>query len=224
MTYTVEDLLNQVQELIGEGPGDFYNIGSRLRDLNTAQEEMVAQSRALPAETTISIVAGTQAYDLPVDFLMFGRLEPQFVETANSNLRYTLEVIGERTAEELFPNWRDTTTTYRGTPEYLVEIKEQVYVFPVPNRAGTLTLPYIERPTDLAELDDVAFGGIEKLQRFAPGLAYYVANKIMLPRSPQYAMVLNEIYEGQLRKMTHSLRDNPQRRSFRKVVPITTWS
>lgn len=223
MTYTVEDLFAYVQELVGEGPGDFYNISSRLRDLNTAQEEMIARSRALPTETTVSVVAGTQTYSLPDDFLMFGRLEPQFVETSSSN-RYPLEVIGERTAEELYKNWRDTGTNYRGTPQYIVEIKEQIYLFPVPARAGTLTLPYIQRPTDLAELTDNPFSGIEKLQRFAPGLAYYTANRIMLPRSPEYARTLHAMYLEEVRKMTHSLRDNPQRRSFRKVASMSNWS
>ena len=223
MTYTVEDLLAQVQELIGEGPGDFYNLSSRLRDLNIAQEEMVQRSRALPTETEISVVAGTQTYALPDNFLMFGRFEPQFVETSGNN-RYSLEVIGERVAEEMFPNWRDTTTNYRGTPQYIVEVQEEIYLFPTPNAAGTLTLPYIERPTDLAEMTDEAFSGIERLQRFAPGLAYYVANKIMLPRNPQTAMVYHSMYTEEVRKMTASLRNNPQRRSFRKVVPMSNWS
>lgn len=222
MAWTVQNLLDLTQELIGEPVGGFYNIGTRLLHFNSAQEQFINRTHALLTETDLTIDSGDRTVAIPSDFLTFGKLDPTWV--ASNGDPTMLKVIPINQAEDLHPLWRDTTDRETGTPAYLALQDDSIYIFPEPDADGTLTLPYVQRPTELADVTDEAFNGEARLQMFAPALAYFAANIIMLPRSPQTALTYHEMFELEVRKARSYLYKNPQERHYRSTARLDRWS
>jgi len=204
---TVSDLLDTVQELLGEPVGSFYNISRRLSHMNQAQREMVEEARALVSEDSIAVVAGTRDYDIAADFMTFSQEAPYFTDLSSN--RTNLEVVTPGFLDQAHPYWQQDST-HSGTPRYILLENGSFTLHPNPDSAGTLTVPYIVDPTELAEMDDVPFNGISRLNRHSMGLAYYSAFLSGIGLVPQQAMVYKDLYEKEVREMRHYVRTTPQ--------------
>lgn len=215
---TVRDLMDTVQELLGEPIGGFYNISRRLSHMNQAQREMVEEARALLSSGTVNVVSGTRDYDVPTGFMTFSQESPYFVPTSGSS-RVTLKVTTESFLDDAYPQWQDDDT-YEGTPMYIVLRNGTLTLHPNPDAAGTLTVPFVVDPTELADMDDVPFNGISRLNRHAMGLAFYSAFLSAMGRAPQQAMVYKDLYEKELREMRHYVRTSPQHQLSVRPKPL----
>lgn len=214
---TVGDLLDTVQELLGEPVGGFYNISRRLSLMNQAQREMVEESRALVSTLEESVSSGTRTYNLPSDFLTFSQERPYFTDSGGD--RSNLKVVTPSFLDQVNPHWQDDTR-HSGTPMYLVLENGTLTLHPNPDSSGTLTVPYIVDPTELADVDDVPFDGVTRLNRHAMGLAYYAAYIGAMGMSAQQAFAYKDMYEKELREMRHYVRTTPQNHLEVRPTPL----
>ena len=205
--WNVRRLLDHVQELVGEMPGSFYNISTRLDLMNQAQRELNHETRALAAVQAIPVVQGTRGYTLAFDFLSPDQQAPYFETTAGavSGVRVVNAAYMDRT----LPGWQDASLS-TGTPTHLIVRNGGVTLYPTPDASGTLHLPYLVEPDPLERDEDVPFNGDSSLNRFAPALAYKVAFVVTLARAPTIASAFQDLYEKQERLMRHFVRSNPQ--------------
>lgn len=216
--WTVEQILDQIQEAIGEPPGSFYNISTRLQLLNQAQREMIQEARADVDTHEFSIVVNTSEYTLPSDFLTYGKEQPWFEDNNGSTHKLTVVDVGWM--DMVFPGWRNTTNPSKGTPDYIVMIGEnKIHLYPTPNKTGDVHIPYIPDPDELEEFEDTIFNDRQDLNRFAMGLVYKIASSYLLPRAPQLGQLYEERYRDELHRMRRHIRTNPQH--YPTVRPTT---
>lgn len=216
MTWDVEALLNHIQELLGEPVGAFYNISTRLSQLNMAQRTLVEETRALSSTATLSLTTSTNEYSVPVDFLTFDAQAPYLIEAGDTTpipVKVTTPSILDKTS----PGWQDTTQT--GRPTKIIRRGSTLTVVPTPDASYTLYLPYTVEPDELTDMTDVPFNGDLSLNRFAPLLAYAVARTHMIARAPQLAEMFEAMYTREERKMRHFVRSNPQH--HQTILPPT---
>lgn len=207
--WTVKDLLDHVQELIGEPVGGYYNISTRLRQLNQAQREMVQDTRALTGKAEITTAVDQTTYYLPDDFLSYAKEQPYYEDTLNTTTK--LKVVDTDWMDDIDPSWRDDRAAASGTPQYMVMTAAQEFVlYPVPNEVGTVHVPYVLDPDELADFNDEVFNGVTNMNRYAVGLAYKVAAMFIMPRVPQLGQQYLGMYQKELRQMRHDVRSNPQ--------------
>lgn len=219
----VEDLLNHIQELVGEPVGGYYNISTRLKQLNQAQREMVQDTRALVNSINIAVDANQSTVYLPDDFLTYAKEQPYFTDSTADI--HKLQVVDLDFMDETYPTWREGTSV--STPMYLVMTgSQQVDLYPLSAEGGTLTVPYVVDPDELVDVDDEVFNGVTNLNRYAFGLAYKVAAMYMMPRAPQLGQQYLAMYNRELRQMRQDVRSNPQHtQTLRpKGYPRRTWS
>ena len=211
-TWKVKDILNHVQDLIGEPVGSFYNVSTRLTQINQAQRELVQDTRAIQDVAIIPAVVGQAEYDLPSDFLTYGREQPYYSNAISATQK--LQVVDVGWLDETFPHWRDATLSANATPKYLADIGQMKFVLHVtPGDLGTIYVPYVVAPTDVETLEDEVFNGIETVNRYSLALAYKVAAVYMMPRVPQLGQQYLSMYNRELRQMRHDLRVNPQKQA-----------
>jgi len=209
--WKVKDILNHIQELVGEPVGGFYNISTRLKQLNQAQRELVQDTRALAQTITIPLELGQSEYILPGDFLTFGKETPYFTDAITTQ---KLQVVDVSWMDEMYPHWRANNVVTAGLPTHLVATQGyQFTLYPEPNRPGSVVVPYIIDPDNLQEMDDDLFNGNDLMNRYAPALAYKVAATYMMPRVPQLGQQYLAMYNRELREMRHNLRSSPQHKS-----------
>ena len=206
--WNVETLLNHVQELLGEPVGSFYNISTRLDLMNQAQNTMNEETRAIVDRAEIATTIGERFYDLPEDFQTFDLESPLYVSITGQRIEPKVVDIGFLST--IRPQWQDETG-HRGVPEFIVVRNSQVMLYPTPVQPGTLHVPYVVFPEPLVDMEDVPFNGIPRLNRFATGLAYWVAFIQTLGRAPQLAGNYRQMYTEQERMLRHFTRTNPQK-------------
>ncbi len=209
--WTLKDILDHVQELVGEPIGGFFNISARLRLINQAQREMVLNTKALTFDAKPLVTAGDPEVPLPMDFLTFGKEQPYFVESLQGRT-HKLEVVDPGLMDDQFPHWRDSSLSHTSIPRYLVHSSPvEVYLYPVPGVGGTLVIPYVVEPDELRELGDEVFNGVEMMSVYAPALAYKVAATHLTVRAPQLAQQYMSTYYREMRQLRHDIRVSSQR-------------
>lgn len=220
--WKVSDVLEHIQELVGEPAGSYYNLSSRLRQLNQAQREMVEEARALERKVEIETQTGQQTYYLPDDFLTYAKQTPYLTDAMNNT--YQLRVVDVNFMDTAFPGWQDEgKLNSQGKPQYMVMKTGQRFdLWPVPGvPLSVVHVPYIGDPVELTDLDDEVFDGYTHLNRFAMGLAYKVASQFMMPRAPELGRQYMTDYNREVRKMRSATRTNPQ---HGQVVRPTTYA
>ena len=204
--WTLNTILSHVQDLVGEPQDSFYSLSLRKNYVNRAQDEMIRETLALTNEAEISVAIEQHEIDLPEDFLTFSKEQPYWEDSLNE---LALDLKAPGLVEVRYPTWRNPDKT-SGTPEYLVQRNGKLILVPTPRDAGTVKLPYVVAPTPLEDPEDEPFNGSRGANVFAVGIAYRVAHIIMLPRAPQYAKELEQLYVREERKMRTWARSSPQ--------------
>lgn len=70
--YTLSDILDQIQELMGQPQGSFYNMESRMRAIQATHDSLVRETGALIRRGRAEVVEGeTVVNSFPDDFLAF---------------------------------------------------------------------------------------------------------------------------------------------------------
>lgn len=207
--WQASNLLDMTQELVGEPVGGFYNISQRLAHMSQAQRALVDESNALSVEATITTTSGIASYDLPTGFLHFGKHQPVATPVSLSSPQTPVEVAANIFMDQTYPGWRNGNQT--GTPRYLVQEGGSIYLYPTPDSTMNLHFNYVPDPNALVGMDDVPFNGRDDLNRYGPALAYHAAFIHLLPRAPQLAQMMQNLYTDEEKKMRHFVRTNPQK-------------
>lgn len=213
--WTAGTLLDLTQELIGEPVGGFYNTAMRLAQMNAFQRELVEETRALTAEEKYDLVAGTATVTLPEAFLTFDLQSPYLLE--DTTYRGNVQVKPTSFLDTAYPGWQADEET--GYPRFLVLRGETLTLYPIPQDGLTLVLPYVPTPANMSERSDLPFDGNERLNRFAPALAYITASSHLMMRNPPVSNALREYYQREVRAMRSAVRSNPQYRPRVRQVP-----
>ena len=209
--WRVSDVLDQIQELVGEPAGAYYNISNRLNQLNQAQREMVEDSRAIHKEIEIPTEIGKRTYILPDNFLTYSKVSPFYKEASNNV--YLLKVVDTGFMDIVLPGWqKDSPLPPTGKPQYIVMTGVQEFELHPASSDPTakIVINYVVDPPALTDLTDEIFAGHTSLNRFGYALALKVAAMYMMPRSPQLGQQYLGQYNAELRKMRALVRSNPQ--------------
>lgn len=207
--WTAEALLDHTQDLLGEPTGAFYNISTRLAQMNAYQRQLVHDTRAITAVAELTWPAGANQLALPEGFLSFSQETPLLDGQV-------AELISLARLEAVRPGWQ---LGGYGPPYLLAYQAGLLRVSPAPESSVSLYLPYVKAPADMVAMSDRPFDGLETLDRFAPLLALKVAATLLLTRAPQVASALEgELRRGE-RQMTHFVRANPQQGLAIRPIP-----
>lgn len=224
MLLTVETLLDQVQQLIGEPVGGYYNISQRLAQLSQAQMELVDETSAIQENVELEVTANVAEVELPVDFQRLGDRLPLYIPDSG-NYGYPVEVVPPRKLDYELPGWRRGNSV--GTPRYAVQEGTSLILYPVPRDSGKLDLNYVAIPEPLVSLDQVPFNGRRDLNRFAMALAYKVAFLVVIARAPELGSYYKRLYDEEERKLRHYVRSNGQKAQvtyfYRKPRPAPIY-
>ena len=218
--WTVETVLNKIQQLIGEPEGSFYNIAQRLADVNKAHQEMIRESGALLKEFNATTSAsfgsfsdafseafagGTAAqFVLPNDFLKLGPRQPVALEGSSS---YPLEVVPNRYLDERFPAWQHRNSLW-GRPQFLLLENNVVLPYAVPAGPFSISMHYVYAPP-LPNFTDIPFDARPDLNEFSPGIAYRVVSYLLLFANPTAADYMRNLYRQEVNRMRHFTRTSP---------------
>lgn len=204
MEVTAGDVLVQVQRLLGEPAGSYYDMRFRLQQLNMAQVEMIQD--AVGSISTIEIpVSGTDVY-LPDDYTTTAKQKPYF--KSEQGHVYSLRVEDVTFMDTYMHDWQDERG---GFPRFvIVDGSRRVRVFPTPD-SGVLVFPYTNAPEVLWGEDDLIFSGDPTLARYSTGLAYKVAAHEIMGVSPEQGQRFLNLYNQELRRMRESRRTSPSR-------------
>ena len=204
-----------VQSLMGQPKGGFHNTYYRLMLMNQAQREMSEEARALNALATIPVSIRQDTYDFPDDFLTFAKQRPYVVDPPGANINtdiattYPLIVQSPIKMDRMYPFWVDPDTPT--TPAFLIQLNDQIRLYPTPDRGYDLKLPYLVDPDELTENpDSVPFNGVRYFNRFAVGIAYKTAELEITGRDARQGFVYSEMYRKELRAFRTHVRSNPQ--------------
>lgn len=211
MQVTAGNVLSQVQKLIGEPAGGYYDMRHRLQQVSLAQREMVQD--ALGSVRSLEIeVAGEDIY-LPDDFSGVGKENPYFVSPQGTSSK--LRVVNPSWMDAYVADWQDGGR--KGSPQYLItDGSRRVRLWPK-GAAGTLVITYVDAPDDVRDEDDLIFDGDPMLARFSQGLAYKVAANELMGINPDLGGRYLSYYRQELGRMREVRRTSPGR--YQKARP-----
>lgn len=144
-----------------------YSDTDLLGFLNDGQREANSYAWLLKSSYTFTLSGGTTEYAMPSDFMATWRVE------------YARKKLDQTSINELDANsvsWK----TASGTPQkyYLYTASTTLMGFqPAPTvlTTATVTVYYIQQPTDLTSTASTPFNGWVQLQPYHSSLAYYIA-------------------------------------------------
>lgn len=223
--YTVENILDKVQELIGQPIGSFYSISNRIATANAIQRDMVRESNALIGYSTLNVGSGfgsfssafSSAFDsspgtsssliLPDDFMHFSSRRPII---SDGSLQIPIPVVSPRFMDNEYPSWRyhDSVSF---SPRYLTKDGRFIGPYPFPIEAFTLEFNYVKTPEELTSLSQLPFDEREDINEFAQGIAYRMASDLMLSINPSVAEYLRRLYNDEVARLRHFTRVDPQK-------------
>lgn len=138
MTNTaVSALITKARRRINEDSTTFFPDADFIDFADEGQKYFVRQTRYLEDTDSQAAVSGTQAYDLPTDFLALIRL------TFNGKKidRVSFYEIDELNLDE---------TSYSGTPTLYYILNDKIYLIPTPSSTDTIKLYYYKSPATLS--------------------------------------------------------------------------
>lgn len=179
------------RELGSADRSQLFTTARRKAAINAGQLEWVKRTECLQKQTTITLVSGTQEYDVEAtvtDFIQIAEQGPSIKIVRGTTTRYiegddlSLTSVGRLNVEE--PGWRAVSA---GTPTTWYVRRDggtvNVGLHPKPSiTAGdtwTLITPYVILPADLsADADEpftVSANPIKSLRPWHRGLVYFAA-------------------------------------------------
>lgn len=171
MAYTTGDLVSRVQRRIRDTG---YSSSEILEYLNDTQNDIANEYRlpffqATQAYTLTSGVADiTNGSGLPATFAQAIDL------TLTSGSEKVLKYYDFTEIERMYPNVTDTTSHPANIPSSWYRYGDNIYVFPAPNSAYTVSLRYYKKPTELDADADVPEIPSEFAELLVLGAAYRV--------------------------------------------------
>lgn len=152
-TLRVSDVITDVRRAFGDEDSVQITDGDIIRWINAGQREIVANNPILKAKATVTTTAGTGIYSKPADVY---QLESIKYDTG------FVQPIGFEEAQARF----GPLTEDKGAPIYWYAWQDDIYLYPIPDEAKTLTVYYTKSPTavtvssDLLSIPDKYFNAL----------------------------------------------------------------
>lgn len=163
---TLQDIYDRISRAIGDISASQVDTTDIVRWANDGQMRIVRETECLQGVQQTNVVAGTDNYALPDDFLRYKR-----VTLDGRNLTFT-------TLEELdrYDAFRDVANS-RSTPGRYYRWNQKTYLFPIPASSGTTNLDvwYIRQPAALTAIGNTPSIPVqyhELLELFCKSRAY----------------------------------------------------
>ena len=137
--------------------------------INEAQRDAISDTTCIFKSAEIELVADTQSYALPTDFIASQRVTLDY---------RVLDEISKKGKDQDNSEWE----TVQGTPkDYYVNFSNRTYIYfyPYPESAsdiGTIRLDYYAQATDMTLDADVPYNSISEFTPFHKMLSYYAAH------------------------------------------------
>lgn len=203
MAYQTSDIVTLVQKRVRDSNYDSTEIVGYLND---TQNDVFNEYR-LPFMETI------QNYTVTIgvsDITNNGGLPTNYTQAIDLTNTYTSNegVIRYKDTTEidtLYPDPDDTTVNVSGVPKYWYFYAQTIKLFPVPDKAYTLTLRYYKKPTLLSANSDVPSIPSQFQELLVVGAAYRV---LQVKDSYDQASVLQNKYDELLQKLVMQTAQN----------------
>jgi len=195
------EIIEEAYERCGLEARNGYDIRTARRSLNILAQEWANRGLNLWTieEATLSLVAGTQSYNLPTDTIDVLEFKLREGSGTDQTDREITRVSVSRWADIYNKNH-----TGKPTQVYVErKLTPVVKVWPVPEEAATMAywrLRRIEDVTSAAQTFDAPM-------RFVPALVAGLAFHLSVKRAPERSQALNSYYEDQYRIAADEDRD-----------------
>lgn len=195
------ELIEEAYERCGIDPRTGYDLRTARRSLNLLAQEWANRGLNLwtVEEATLSLVAGTQSYNLPTDTIDVLEFKLR-TGTGTSQTDRELTRIS-------MPTWASITNkNSTGTPVqvYMTRgLTPAIKIWPVPTEDATLAYWRLRRVEDIQSATDT----FDAPMRFVPALIAGLAFHLAMKRAPERAPALNEYYEQQFQIAADEDRD-----------------
>jgi len=181
-----------------------YNSTKYNDAIEKSQQQFAMDSKALYADSAITMVKDQAAYSLPTDFMY---------EKAVSLNGLGLEPISRATLDfyRTSERWDDDA----GTPKYYIidpkEASKTITLFPIPNStdAGTsLVLTYYPYPAAMTADSDIPLNSSALMLQFHIGIAAYASWLLLmyLQQSPEIVQKRNELLKTYTDKINDAIQ------------------
>lgn len=222
--WSLQELLDQVQDLINQPRDAFYNITDRTKRINQAQNILVRDTESIldVAETTLNPLEF--AVLKPNDFINLAPEKPKFEPLPFGKTTH-LEVYTVRQADAWYPGWQHDldNSVNAGTPKVLVETPLGFSLYPATSVGGKVILPYVKTPTPMADPGDLPFNADPQLQEFAEAIPLKVAAGLLLSTAPQLSQLYLGLYNELLRQMRHKVKQSPHIHTYMRPNKVLNW-
>lgn len=146
---TVAAILEQVRDNLDE-PSEGQWLDAQLRRwLNAGVDELARDARFDEQQADIAVSIGTQEVTIPADVLV---IQHAYFLPTGDNRQIPLTAYHYEQMDNIWGHWQNQTT---GDPECFaprgLAPNLKVFLYPVPDRAGTLRVFYTGRPTPIAD-------------------------------------------------------------------------
>lgn len=142
---TVANIASRVRRQFGDSAGILLTDAAFIDWINDAMREIVLDNDLLKIRSTSTTLANQSNYGLPADILRF--LSVSFDGQA-------IEEISLQEARRQVPNLDNAATFAVGTPQSYWQYGNEMFLYPAPSSAKTLTLYYNRNPTLVTVVGD----------------------------------------------------------------------
>ena len=197
---TIIDDRNSTNGTIRYSSSTIYSL------INNAQRMFCITSRALEANATDDLVAGTTEYSLPSDCLYLERV------TLDINDNNGPQYIPQKTVWGLDLESTQWAVETSSPAAYYIR-NQKIGMYPFPAYSGAeLEIWYIRYPADMSAESSYVFEGHTQLEPYWEALASYAAYNIFVMEGKlQLAAQYAEVWTQMLGMFTGVYRENPNR-------------
>jgi hypothetical protein len=213
MPSQTRDSLATLTSLLIDDPNNrLFTAAQVLAKLQEAQERFVLDTRVLRDNSVITLVAGTQEYDIPTDAMDIVRVLFNGVPL-NRKSKFELSYLSGSS------RWDQDS----GTPsDYYVDLdpnNKKIGLRPIPVSSGDLPVEYVKIPPALSSGSSVPLDGHTLLVPYHNALAYWSAKELLLIRPSSdniaKAATYNKEYKDLISDCIETFKHMEQSQSWR---------
>lgn len=205
----LEEYARQNYNAVGD---TFYSQAEIFRHIFNAEMELVRETNCIRLVYTTSTVAGTQEYAKPTNSLSIKRITYDGAKISPINMREDDALTGN-----------NSSTTAQGTPVYYFEWGSNIYLRPVPDAVGTLTIYSFDMPQTVS-----AASVLDVPERYHHDIANYVLAMMALKdRNREMHQLYIGLWQGKLASARASEKKILRGDAFAAVqdesILLSTW-
>lgn len=212
---TVADIQSYVKTILGSSSDPFYTDAEILTVMNAVVPLMAVRIEEMITWVEWALVADTQAYTLPEDWIAMEHIE--VIDSNDTNRTWQLYPLSIKEFNKVARNAADQTDS--DPAYYRLEIGPinvnqdpqrvgEIYLYPTPSTAHTLRMWYYRRPNDCSATTDIPELPLHYHEAICIKTAHRLATK---GKEYQLADRLLRDYEMAMTELTQSAKNMKRR-------------